>query len=82
MRSLDVAVNVNLLLIRIGSIHRFLIQKTGVVAATGGTNWKEFLPPIFHRISFFSELWSEKEMRNWEKNWVDELFNKKTPEKN
>lgn len=77
LRSLDVAVNVNWLLIHIGAAQRYLVQKDKSVApATGGTNWKDFLPPSFQRISFFPELWSEEEMKEWGKHWVDEMFNK------
>lgn len=77
LRSLDVTVNVNWLLMHIGAAHRYLMSKKGAVAATGGTNWKDFLPPSFQRISFFPELWSEEEMKEWGKEWVDETFNKK-----
>lgn len=77
LRSLDVTVNVNWLLMHIGAAHRYLMSKKEAVAATGGTNWKEFLPPSFQRISFFPELWSEEEMQQWGKEWVDETFNKK-----
>lgn len=82
LRNLDVAVNVNWLLMHIGAAQRYLMQKKGAIAATGGTNWKEFLPPSFQRISFFPELWSEEEMKTWGKEWVDEMFNKKKPNQN
>lgn len=77
LRTLDVTVNVNWLLMHIGAAHRYLMSKKGAVAATGGTNWKDFLPPSFQRISFFPELWNEEEMKEWGKEWVDETFNKK-----
>lgn len=77
LRTLDVTVNVNWLLIHIGAAQRYLMTKKTTVAATGGTNWKEFLPPSFQRISFFPGLWSEEEMKDWGKEWVDETFNKK-----
>lgn len=76
LRNLDITVNVNWLLIHIGAAQRYLMQKKGAVPATGGTNWKEFLPPSFQRISFFPQLWSEDEMKDWGKEWVDEMFNK------
>ena len=74
LRKLDVAVNVNWLLIHIGAAQRYLMMKKGAVKATGGTNWEEFLPPSFQKISFFPELWSEKEHREWGKEWVEELI--------
>lgn len=73
LRTLDVTVNVNWLLIHIGAAQRYLMQKKGAVPATGGTNWKEFLPPSFQKIVFFPELWSEKELEAWGKEWVEEL---------
>ena len=78
LRNLDTAVNVNWLLIHIGAAQRYLVQKDKSVApATGGTNWKDFLPPSFQRISFFPELWNKDEMKEWGKHWVDETFNTK-----
>ena len=77
LRKLDVTVNVNWLLVHIGAAQKYLIGKDDSVApATGGTNWKEFLPPSFQRISFFPELWGEEEMKDWGKEWVEETFNK------
>ena len=77
LRNLDIAVNVNWLLIHMGAAQRYLVTKSKAVAATGGTNWKEFLPPSFQLISFFPELWSREEMEEWGKQWVDETFNAK-----
>lgn len=78
LRNLDVSVNVNWLLIHIGAAQRYLVNKNKTVApATGGTNWKEFLPPSFQRITFFPDLWKEEEMKNWGKEWVDRTFNNK-----
>lgn len=74
LRNLDVAVNVNWLLIHIGAAKRYLMMKQGAVQATGGTNWEEFLPPSFQKISFFPELWSEEEHREWGKEWVEEMI--------
>ncbi|WP_029033914.1 tryptophan 2,3-dioxygenase family protein [Salinimicrobium terrae] len=74
LRNLDVAVNVNWLLVHIGAAQRYLMVKKNAVKATGGTNWKEFLPPSFQRISFFPELWSEEEKEEWGKHWVEEMI--------
>ncbi len=41
-----------------------------VAEATGGTNWRKYLPPRFQRIIFFPELWSDEEKENWGKTWV------------
>ena len=74
LRNLDVTVNVNWLLIHIGAAQRYLMIKKNAVKATGGTNWKEFLPPGFQKITFFPELWSEEEMSTWGKQWVEEMI--------
>lgn len=75
LRRLDQNVNVNWLLMHMGAAHRYLRQDGGTVKATGGTNWKEFLPPSFQKVSFFPTLWNEKEHQEWGKQWVDHLLN-------
>lgn len=75
LRSFDVNVNVNWLLMHMGAANRYLNRDRKTIRATGGTNWKEFLPPSFQKNSFFPKLWSEEEFNNWGKEWVDELFN-------
>ena len=74
LRNLDVAVNVNWLLMHIGAAQRYLMIKKNAVKATGGTNWEEFLPPSFQRITFFPELWNEEEKKEWGKQWVEEMI--------
>jgi tryptophan 2,3-dioxygenase len=39
--------------------------------ATGGTNWQKYLPPRFQKQIFFPELYSEEEIENWGKSWVE-----------
>ena len=75
LRNFDVNVNVNWLLMHMGAAYRYLNRKDGAVKATGGTNWKEFLPPGFQKISFFPALWSDSEHEEWGKQWVNHTFN-------
>ncbi|APG60911.1 tryptophan 2,3-dioxygenase family protein [Christiangramia salexigens] len=75
MRNLDVNVNVNWLLMHMGAAYRYLSKDKQTVKATGGTNWKEFLPPSFQKISFFPKLWSSQELEDWGKQWVNHTFN-------
>jgi tryptophan 2,3-dioxygenase len=78
LRTMDTAVNVNWLLVHIGAAQRYLIGKNETAApATGGTNWKQFLPPSFQRISFFPDLWNEDERKEWGKQWVEEIITQK-----
>ncbi|MEW7280593.1 tryptophan 2,3-dioxygenase family protein [Aquimarina sp. 2201CG1-2-11] len=75
LRTFDVNVNINWLLMHMGAAYRYLNREKGAVLATGGTNWKSFLPPSFQKIHFFPDLWSEEEKENWGKQWVAHQFN-------
>ncbi|MCM4159083.1 tryptophan 2,3-dioxygenase [Antarcticibacterium flavum] len=76
LRTFDVNVNVNWLLMHMGAAHRYLNKDKMTIAATGGTNWKDFLPPSFQKNTFFPNLWTDEEFNNWGKEWVTHLFNK------
>ena len=76
LRKLDVNVNVNWLLMHMGAAHRYLNKEKGKeISATGGTNWKQFLPPSFQKVHFFPNLWTEIEKENWGREWVTHTFN-------
>jgi len=75
LKTLDMNANINWQLMHMGSAHRYLRKETGDIDATGGTNWKEYLPPSFQKIVFFPELYTEKELTNWGKQWVDHMLN-------
>ncbi len=75
LKTLDLNANVNWPLMHLGSAHRYLNRDKNEVAATGGTNWKEYLPPRFQKIVFFPNIYSEKELINWGKEWVDHVYN-------
>ncbi|AYN69501.1 tryptophan 2,3-dioxygenase [Euzebyella marina] len=78
LKKMDINANVNWPLMHMGSAHRYLAKGEGQVDATGGTNWKEYLPPSFQKVVFFPEIYSKQELNNWGKQWVDHIFN---PEK-
>ncbi|MHA7056706.1 tryptophan 2,3-dioxygenase family protein [Aquimarina sp. M1] len=75
LRTFDTNVNINWLLMHMGAAYRYLNRDKGEVLATGGTNWKKFLPPSFQRIIFFPNLWSAEEKENWGQQWVTHQFN-------
>ena len=75
LKTLDINANINWQLMHMGSAHRYLRRESGDIEATGGTNWKEYLPPSFQKIVFFPELYSDKELNNWGKQWVDHMLN-------
>ncbi|WP_438710758.1 tryptophan 2,3-dioxygenase family protein [Aquimarina muelleri] len=75
LRTFDTNVNINWLLMHMGAAFRYLNKEKGEVLATGGTNWKKFLPPSFQKIQFFPTLWSVEEKENWGQQWVTHQFN-------
>lgn len=75
LKNLDLNANVNWPLMHMGSAYRYLRREKKTIEATGGTNWKEYLPPSFQKVIFFPEIWSENEKNEWGKEWVDHIFN-------
>lgn len=67
MRQLDFNVNIRWRLAHLRSAVRYLDKKPQVIAATGGTNWQQYLPPKNQRIVFFPKLWGEDELEKWGK---------------
>ena len=76
LRQMDVNVNINWPLVHYRSAAKYLQADPADIAATGGTNWQKYLPPRFQKRIFYPELWSQEEMNNWGKGWVDEVFAK------
>ncbi|MEN1784454.1 MAG: tryptophan 2,3-dioxygenase family protein [Bacteroidota bacterium] len=74
---LDINANVNWPLMHMGSAYRYLDHEKGTANATGGTNWKDFLPPSFQKIIFFPNLHTKEALEEWGKQWVEHTFNPK-----
>ena len=66
-RTFDFNINVLWRLSHYRSAVRFLENKPQTIAATGGTNWQDYLPPKTQRIVFYPELWTEDEINSWGK---------------
>ncbi len=78
LKWLDTNVNVNWPLVHYKSAVRYLQKNPEDIAATGGTNWQKYLPPRFQKRIFYPHVWSEEELANWGKGWVEEVvFNVK-----
>lgn len=78
LKWLDTNVNVNWPLMHYKSAVRYLQKNPEDIAATGGTNWQKYLPPRFQKRIFFPAIWSDEELSNWGKGWVEEVvFNVK-----
>lgn len=71
LKQLDININVNWPLMHYKSAVRYLQQNTHDIAATGGTNWQKYLPPRFQKRIFYPQIWSEKEIEDWGKAWVE-----------
>lgn len=71
----DVNVNINWPLVHYKSAVRYLQKDKGDIAATGGTNWQKYLPPRFQKRIFYPQLWSEAEIAEWGKSWVEAVLN-------
>lgn len=78
LKTMDLNANVNWPLMHMGSAHRYLAKEGASIHATGGTNWKAYLPPSFQKVVFFPSIYTNKELNEWGKQWVDHIFN---PEK-
>jgi tryptophan 2,3-dioxygenase len=74
LRRNDVNVNINWPLSHYKSAVRYLHRAPADIAATGGTNWQKYLPPRFQKRIFYPELWSEQEVQEWGKSWVDSVL--------
>ena len=74
LRELDANVNVNWPLMHYKSAVRYLQRDPTDVPATGGTNWKKYLPPMFQRRIFYPQLWTELELSEWGKGWVEKVL--------
>lgn len=74
MRALDANVNVNWPLVHFKSAVRYLEHHPNATLATGGTNWRKYLPPKFTQRIFFPALWTEQELADWGKGWVETVL--------
>jgi tryptophan 2,3-dioxygenase len=73
LRMFDVQANINWPLSHYKSAVRYLKKDPVDVEATGGTNWQSYLPPKFQKVSFFPSIWSEKDLAEWGKSWVESI---------
>jgi tryptophan 2,3-dioxygenase len=47
----------------------YLDKKGETKAATGGSEWKKYLHPMYQQRKFFPNIWSKEEKANWAKNY-------------
>lgn len=71
LKQLDQHINIDWPLMHYKYALGHLIKHKKFLEATGGTNWKEYLPPRFQKVIFFPALYTKDELDNWGKNWVE-----------
>ncbi|MFI5160027.1 MAG: tryptophan 2,3-dioxygenase family protein [Sphingobacteriales bacterium] len=76
LRQFDVNANVNWPLVHYKSAVRYLNREPDEIKATGGTNWQKYLPPRFQKLIFYPSLWSEEQIQDWGKSWVESVVGK------
>ena len=69
LKSFDTNVNINWPLAHYKYAVKYLHKES--VNSTGGTNWQKYLPPRFQKRIFFPDIWSEQEINEWGKTWVE-----------
>jgi tryptophan 2,3-dioxygenase len=67
LREHDLNANVRWPLQHYKSAVRYLDRKPKEIAATGGTNWQQYLPPKNQRVIFYRFLWTDAELDEWGK---------------
>ena len=75
LQQMDLNANVNWPLMHLGSAHRYLDTDKETLEATGGTNWKTYLPPGFQQVVFFPDVHDRETLDNWGKQWVEHQLN-------
>jgi tryptophan 2,3-dioxygenase len=79
LKQLDVNVNINWPLMHFKSAVRYLQRNPADVPATGGTNWRSYLPPKIQRRIFYPQLWTAQELEDWGKSWVEQVLEEAAP---
>jgi tryptophan 2,3-dioxygenase len=65
MRTMDKYINIHWPKAHFQTAKRYLEHGSSDDEGTGGTNYKEYLPPKIQKRIFFPDLWTEEERANW-----------------
>lgn len=65
MKSLDSYINVKWPKVHLKSAEKYLGKHKAYEKATGGTNWKKYLPPQIQKRIFYPALWNKEDLENW-----------------
>lgn len=67
LREFDKLYNIEWPLVHLRTAAHYLDAKGETKAATGGSEWKKYLHPMYQQRKFFPSLWSNEEIENWGK---------------
>lgn len=67
MRHYDYTVNITWVMQHYNTAKKYIESVSGPQEATGGSDWKKYMHPMYQRRIFFPELWSQEELENWGK---------------
>jgi tryptophan 2,3-dioxygenase len=67
MRHYDYTVNITWVIGHYNTAKKYIESVTGPQEATGGSDWKKYMHPMYQKRIFFPELWSPDEIENWGK---------------
>ncbi|WP_417588480.1 tryptophan 2,3-dioxygenase family protein [Owenweeksia hongkongensis] len=69
LREFDKLYNIEWPLVHLRTAAHYLDAKGETKAATGGSEWKKYLHPMYQQRKFFPSLYSEEELENWGKDY-------------
>lgn len=77
LKTYDTFFNIHWRMAHLASASRYLPKDA---EGTGGTNWREYLPPRFQKTIFFPDVWSGTEIDEWGKAGILRIFRKQVTE--
>lgn len=69
LKELDIEFNIKWPLVHLRAAAQYLDKGNNVIKATGGSDWKKYLHPMYQKRVFFPGLWSAQELNNWAKDY-------------
>lgn len=69
MKDLDIEFNIKWPLVHLRAAVQYLDNGNNVIEATGGSDWKKYLHPMYQKRVFFPGIWSKDELDNWAKEY-------------
>ena len=65
MRHYDHTVNIRWVMAHYNAAEKYLESGPKKAEATGGSDWKKYMHPMYQRRVFFPSLWNDEELKTW-----------------